>query len=199
MKKLRFGLTGGIATGKTTVAKIFESLGAVVIDTDVVVHQLLQDKNIICQIIKSFGENILCNDGTINKQLLAGIVFKQKGELEKLNNILHPRVIEILDSNWQVFQTSDDNILIEVVPLLYEVGIEDKYSKIMVVDSTIENQISRSISSKGWDKSQVLDRIAVQMKASDKIKKADFIINNNDSFEELKDKVYLLWQKLKKI
>ncbi len=196
MKALRVGLTGGLACGKSTVARMFQSCGAYTVEADEIVHAILNEELWIKIISECFGKQII-EHNKINRYKLAELVFDHPDELIKLNGILHPEVKSRLDQSWSLFaKEHNEGVYIDVVPLLIEVGWQKDYHKIIVVRSTLEQQMERTKILHGWTSRHTLARIAQQMPLSEKIRYADFVIDNEGDLETLEDKIKDIWKKL---
>lgn len=200
------GLTGGIACGKTTVAELLLKHGADVIDLDEIGHRLLKKGNpIFDQIVKAFGAGILDESGNISRQKLGNIVFHDSECRLRLNQITHPAIIERAWTKAQrLAALGPERIIIIDSPLLIETGMQDTVDIVVVVISDEKAQLDRLIqrSIKRKKKLSVKEaqaRIHSQMPLSEKIKYADFVVENNGGLDELKTKVAKLWDDLKKI
>ncbi len=192
-EKLIIGVTGGFGTGKSTVARIFESLGAKVIDADKIALDLLKTgTSTYKKILKAFGKNILKENGAIDRSKLAIIVFDSKKPLLKLNKITHPEVIKTIK---QKIEGLNKGIVVLDIPLLFEAGLECLADKIVVVKSNRQNQYERLLKKTSLSKIEIAKRINAQMPLSKKIRGADFIIDNDYSIENTKKQV----QKLRRI
>lgn len=192
------GLTGGIATGKSTVEKILENLGAKVIDADKVVHKLLSDENVKNKIRQYFPDTF-DNEGNIDRKKLAGIVFNDYEKKKILENILHPKVGQEIDKWIEINKKENsDKVLFVSVPLMIETGSYKKYDKVVLVYAPRELQIKRLIENKGYSYEEALVRINAQMDIEEKRKYADYIIENTGSIPELEEKVKQLYEILLK-
>jgi len=188
----KIGLTGSIGTGKSTVLNIFKSLGVNTISADEIVHKLLEEENIKEKIINHFGKEIL-QEGKINRKKLAGIVFENPEKRKILESILHPLVFEYIQ-NW--FENiKDEKIAIAEVPLMIETGSYKHYDKIIVVYAPKEIQIERCLK-KGLTEEEAIKRINAQMDIEEKIKYADYIIENTKDLEYLQKQVKDVYQKI---
>lgn len=174
--KLIIGLTGSFGTGKTSVGQIFKSLGACVIDADKIAHGCLKPRTKIQRkIIKLFGKRILNRDKSINRRKLADIVFDNQKLLKELNKLVHPEVIRLMK---KAIRTCKKNVVILDVPLLVEANLMNMVDKLIVVKSSRKNQIERIQKKLHFKKSDILKRIKAQALLSDKIRLADFVIDN---------------------
>ncbi|GAB6071759.1 dephospho-CoA kinase [Venenivibrio stagnispumantis] len=188
----KIGLTGSIGTGKSTVLNIFKSLGVNTISADEIVHKLLEEENIKEKILKHFGKDIL-QEGKINRKKLASIVFENPEKRKILESILHPLVFEYIQ-NW--FENiKDEKIAIAEVPLMIETGSYKHYDKIIVVYAPKEIQLKRCLK-KGLTEEEAIKRINAQMDIEEKIKYADYIIENTKDLEYLQKQVKDVYQKI---
>ncbi|MFH1442268.1 MAG: dephospho-CoA kinase [Candidatus Omnitrophota bacterium] len=192
-KKIVIAVTGGFGTGKSTVAQIFESLGAKVIDADKITRNLLKTgTSTYKKILEVFGKKVLKESGAIDRSKLALIVFGNKKLLLKLNKIVHPEVIKIIK---QKIEGLNKGVVVLDIPLLFEAGLECLADKIVVVSSSRQNQYGRLLRKTSLSKNEIAKRINAQMPLSKKIRRADFIIDNDYSIKNTKKQV----QKLRRI
>ncbi len=193
------GLTGGIAAGKSTVARILASLGAYIINADKIGHNILEkNKNAYNDVIDEFGEIIVKNNGKIDRKKLGEIVFSDKDKLKKLENITHPYIIEEIKYETKE-KIKDYHHLVLDVPLLFETGLENIVDITWVVVCSYEKQIERIAKRDGLSREEAKKRIASQMETSQKVKLADFVIYNNGNKKELNNKVLRKWRKINNI
>ncbi|MDH4152433.1 MAG: dephospho-CoA kinase [Nitrospira sp.] len=173
------GLTGGVATGKSTVAKMFKQCGAIVIDADELAREVVQPgKPAWRDIIRRFGTSILNADRTINRQTLGQIVFGNRTKLRELERIIHPRVAREQQRLTRKAATKDPNaVVLYDVPLLFEAGIDKRVDRIIVVTADQRTQIARLKQRNGLTRAEALQRIRSQMPLSKKISRADMIID----------------------
>ncbi len=191
------GLTGGIGTGKTTVAHIFESLGAVIVDSDTFARSCLsKDMDGYKQVLKRYGDKILNSDLEIDRQNIAEIVFKDATERRWLEQLIHPYVFEKI--RYEINLRKDkDGIMIIDVPLLFETGADSWLRPVIVVVCSKDTQIKR-IQGRTPDMpyEHILERIHAQMPIEEKQKRADFIIDNSNGREQTKEQVESIWHTL---
>jgi dephospho-CoA kinase len=173
------GLTGGVATGKSTVAKMFKQYGAVVIDADELVREVVTPgKPAWREIVKTFGKAILNPDHTLNRRELGAVVFRNRTKLRQLERIIHPRVArEQARLTKQAAQNDPHAVVIYDVPLLFEVGIDKRVDKIIVVTADRETQIARLKQRNGLSRDEATRRIRSQMPLAKKIQRADHVLN----------------------
>ncbi len=195
---LIIGITGNIGTGKTTVAKIFKKLGAVVIDADEIAHALIEPSKPAWKKIKSFfGDSILNDDDTINRRALSKIVFADRCRLKRLCDIVHPLVYRDINSKLIEIKKAKPNAVVVLdAPLLIESGCRSKIDKLIVVSCRRDVQIKRTCKRFGIKRSQVLERLKAQMPLKDKIKLADFVIDNSGSPSRTERQAISVWKRL---
>ena len=180
------GLTGGIASGKSTVSKYLAEKSFKVYDADRIAKDISEKKSVQEEIILTFGDKILDENGNIDRKKLKEIVFENKEKLKQLNAIIHPKVIDFYK---ELKEKNTDEIIIFDVPLLYESGIEKFCDKILVVISDYEIQLNRIVERDKIDRELASKIIKSQLSNKERIKKADVVIENNSSLEDLFEKV----------
>ncbi len=179
------GLTGGIASGKSTVSKMFKEREIPVIDTDQIAKTLLnEDKDIYKEILKTFGEDVLTPNQEINRNKLAQIIFKDKEKRKKLNAIIHPKVKEITLHETTHLKDLKQPLIVLDVPLLFEADFDSVCDVTIVVYARKKDQISRLLSREGIDEAYAKQKINAQMPLSKKKELADYIIDNSKSILE---------------
>lgn len=181
------GLTGGIASGKSTVSKYLKEKGYQIFDADKIAKDLTNEDNIKNKIVEKFGSNILDNNFSLDRKKMKEIVFNDKSKLKLLNDIIHPEVFEFYKKAKE--NNKENKILIFDVPLLFESGIDSLCDKILVVISDHKIQIERIIERDKIDKTLATNIINSQITNKERIKKADIVIENNGSLEELYEKI----------
>lgn len=190
------GLTGGIASGKSTVSNYFREFGAEVLDADVVAKELSEKEENVAKIIEIFGNEILDENGNISRKKMRERAFLEKDKLKQLNELLHPQVIEVFKNKKE--NTKEYEIVIFDIPLLFEAGMENLCDTVIVVYISKRVQLERMMKRDrhGIDLAERI--IESQMSMSDKIDKADIIINNNCTLEDLKNNVNVVYYNLQK-
>lgn len=198
---LLIGLTGGIATGKSTVANMFESLGSVIIDFDILARDVVEpDRTSWKLICDFFGEEILNSNRTINRKILSGIVFNNPAKRKKLESFTHPYIWdEFIRQTKKTVKKNRNAIIQAVIPLLIEGNMQDLFSKIIVVYSSPEVQIQRLMNRDGISKEMANKILKAQMPIDDKLPHSDFIINNEGAVSDTGKEVKEIWKKLKAI
>lgn len=188
------GLTGGLATGKSTVTAAFAGLGAKVIDTDKIVHkELRRGGRCHAPIIRAFGTRVAGNNG-IDRKKLAAIVFNDRRELKRLERIVHPKVGSRIKEELKKCQ--DRGIMVIEAPLLFEAGFDRYVDTTIVVTARRSAQIDRAQKSLKLTRTEALRRIHAQMPLRDKIRRADIIIDNSTTKTQTHKQVKAIWQKL---
>jgi len=189
--KLLIGVTGSFGSGKTTVARMFESHGALRIDADAIAGSLLKPGNAVYRrLIRNFGKAILKKGRRqIDQRKLSGIVFSHRSLLRKLNRIMHPEVIRSIK---KIVRTCRNKIIILDAPLLIEAGLADFVDRLVVVKARRDRQIQRIRRKAGLSQDEILARIRAQMPLKNKVRLADFVIDNNASMVKTRKQVTLI-------
>ena len=194
------GLTGGIVGGKSTVASMFKDLGVKIVDADKLGHSvILPHRPAWEKITRLFGKDILRNDLTIDRERLGKIVFTNQTLLKKLNEITHPEIIKLIKKEINLAKNkthSQEKILIIDAALIYEAKIDRLMDKIIVVYIDEDEQIKRLIKRNNISKDEALQRIKSQMPIKEKVKMADYVIDNSGSLDKTKEQVEKIWQNL---
>ncbi|MCL5005765.1 MAG: dephospho-CoA kinase [Acidobacteria bacterium] len=196
-----FGLTGGIASGKSTVAAAFSELGARIIDADKIGHELLHSTSpAFPEIVSAFGPGILDPSGEIDRRRLGPLVFANPARLRQLSAILHPRIIDRVEQSALEYCAQDPAAVVIVdAALVYEAGIGGRFRKMIVAWCRPEQQIERLIAKAGITREEAEKRIASQIPAEEKRRRADFVIDCSGSIEETQRQVEALYPRLRKL
>lgn len=198
---IRIGLTGSIASGKSTVSGFLRELGAIVIDADKVAKEIVKPGTpALKEIVKCFGKDVLNKDGSLNRKKLADMVFSDSAKLKILNEITHPRIVEKIKNTIACLEKKDKTRLIVIdAPLLIETGLDKLVDEVWVVYVTPKTQIERLLQrEKDMTHEEALKRINSQMSTDEKVKYADRVIYNNGSIVETKNQVKKLWEQTNK-
>ena len=187
---LIIGLTGNIGCGKSSLSKIFMDEGIDVVDADIVSRQIFEDEELLQTVFEKFGPSIKNNDGSLNRKALGNIVFNNDEKLIELNNITHPRIKEKIFNQIRNLEEQGKPIVILDGALLVETGYLDDVDKLIVVTCDEEIQIERIKKRDNCTKLEALSRIKSQMSQVEKVKYADYTIDNSGTIEELKNKAY---------
>lgn len=185
------GLTGGVATGKSTVAKMFKQCGAIVVDADELARKVVEPgKPAWREIVRRFGTSVLNEDKTINRQTLGQIVFQNRTKLRQLERIIHPRVARDQARLTRLAARKDPNVVVIYdVPLLFEAGINKRVDKTVVVTADRETQIARLKKRNGLTRAAALSRIKSQMPLVKKRRLADYVLDGTMRRSQLVRKV----------
>lgn len=184
------GLTGSIATGKSTVSKIFKEQGFPVVDADLGAREVVKPGTEgLSEIKEQFGDTVILADGTLNRAALGKIVFKDEKQREKLNAILSKRIYQWLMDQKKECLKRDPAILVLDIPLLFETGYEKEVDQVMVVATSKEIQIDRLMKRDKIEKEEAIQKINTQLPISEKVVLGDSVINNNGSTESTKQQV----------
>lgn len=189
---LKVGLTGGIACGKSMVSAMLAHKGALIIDADLLAREAVAPGEPAWQEIRDWlGDTYLCADGTLDRQRIGTLVFDSVVARERLNAIVHPRVIDLFQHySYELEQKGGEgSFQVWDVPLLLEVGMDSYVDLILVVAARQTIQVERLCQRDGLTEAQALQRIRSQMPVADKIRVADYVIYNNGTEDELRSQV----------
>ena len=189
---LLIGLTGGIGSGKSTVSRLLDVRGAVIIDADGIVHELQAPGQPVFEaMVEEFGPRIVLPSGHLDRPVVADLVFNDAEALKALNAIVHPAVGGEIAERMQR-QAETDNVVILDVPLLVESGRDDM-TGLIVVDVDPEVAIARAVAQRGMREEDVRARIAKQVAREERLAKADHVIDNSGTFTDLEREVDEAW------
>jgi len=198
-KALVIGLTGGVATGKTTVARMFKALGAKVLSADEIVHELVQPgSNVWRAVVDEFGDRILGEDGRIDRRKLAEIVFGDRQRRLRLEAITHPPVLELLAAEAKRFRDTGRGVLILEIPLLFETASARLVDKVLVVTAEQETQIRRLEKRYSLTREEAKLRIRSQLPMSEKIRHADWVVSTEGALRSTREQVERVWTTIQK-
>lgn len=192
------GLTGGIASGKSTVSALLVEKGARLVDADAIAREvMLPGHEVLASVAAYFGSGVLLPDGTLNRAKLGDIVFRDPEALKALNGLTHPAIRRITRERMEAFEREDSSRLVAVdIPLLYESGQEEMFERILVVYAPREVQLERLIKRSGLTKEQAEARLDSQMDIEVKKAKADYVIDNSGEPGETRRQIDDLWDRL---
>ena len=194
------GLTGGIASGKSTVSRMLRQLGAHILDADVIAKEIVKSgQPALEEIREAFGQEIILPDGELNRKKLGLIVFGNPAKLAILNEITHPRVKEKITAGLEELKSvafTDKVVAVVDAPLLIEAGLTDMVEEVWVVAVNEEIQVERLVARDGITIEEAHKRLASQMTLKDKLAYADKVIDNNGPVEETSSQVLKLWKEL---
>ena len=194
---IAIGITGGIACGKSAVGGILEAAGLQVLDTDRVAHALMvAGSGVHRQVVELFGEEILDAGGEIDRKKLGAIVFREPDRLAELNRIVHPAVGQAWRI-WLAERVSAGEDVAVMIPLLFEVGADEGWDAILVVVAP-EDQVLARLAARGLSEAEARLRIASQMPLDEKMKRTNFVIENDESMIDLERKTLQTWQAIQR-
>lgn len=193
------GLTGGIASGKTTVAEALRREGAAIIDTDEIAREVTAPGSpALDEIVEAFGRDMVSSGGTLDRRRLGSLVFCQAQARRRLEEITHPRIraemIRRLDELRR--QPQPPAVAVVVIPLLYESGSERDVDVVVVVTAPPEEQVRRLMTRDGLSRDEAQARVSAQMPTQEKAQRADFVIDASGSIEETQSEAAKLWRRL---
>lgn len=192
---MRVGLTGGIGSGKSEVAKRFAALGAVVIDSDQLAREVVEPGTPgYDQVVAEFGAQVVRPDGSLDREAIGAIVFADPAARERLNAIVHPLVGEATVA--RLAQVSDDAIVVHDIPLLVEAGMAKAFDAVVVVAADPEVQLDRLVRLRGMTPEAARARMAAQASLDERVAVADYVIHNDGSLAHLDDQVAAVWANL---
>jgi dephospho-CoA kinase len=192
---MRVGLTGGIASGKSTVSEILAELGAVIIDGDKLAREVVEPGTPgLAQVVEAFGPEILLPDGGMDRAKVGQIVFNDEAKRKLLEGIVHPLVFE----RYAALEASapKDGIVIHDIPLLAESGRADTFDAVIVVETPAEVQVERMLRDRGWSRADAESRIAAQATPEQRRAIATYLIENTGTREELRARVEAVYAEL---
>jgi dephospho-CoA kinase len=194
---LLVGLTGNIASGKSTVAQLLSERGATIIDADVLARRAVERGTLAFDaIVLRWGTSVLAPDGHLDRAALRRTVFGNPKELEALNDIVHPEVERLRTLRVDEARTRGDRIVVCDIPLLFEKKMADRFDRIVLVDAPRPLRLERLVSDRGLRETEAMDMIAAQMPAELKRARADFVIDNGGTLTQLERRVTDIWASL---
>lgn len=192
---LSLGLTGGIGSGKSTVSSMLEELGASVVDADRIVRELqAPGEPVFEEMVETFSTTIVADDGTLDRQAVADIVFGDDEALKTLNSIVHPAVGAAIAERLTELAETDDVVIMDI-PLLVESGRDDM-AAVIVVDVDPELAVARLMQHRGFSEDDARSRMARQASREDRLAKADVVLDNSGSVDDLRAQVEDLWARI---
>ena len=191
------GLTGGIGSGKSTVSQLLLELGAVILDADKVGHEAYQPGTEVWrEVVAAFGREILTPGGDIDRKKLGGIVFSNPESLARLNQIMHPRMYEMIKARIEEYRQQGAKVVVLEAAVLLEAGWIPLVDGVWVTVASASEVVKRAKERTGLPEEQIRARIRSQLSTEERTKHADIVISNDGSLDELKTKVRELWQRL---
>ena len=192
---MRVALTGGIASGKSTVSALLRDLGAVVIDADQLARDVVAPGTSgLAEVVEAFGDGVLAPDGSLDRPAVAKIVFADESARRTLEGIIHPRVFE--ESVRLESEAPADAVVVHDIPLLAESGRADGFDAVLVVDAPRETQVERMVRDRGWTREDAESRIAAQADREKRLAIATHVIENDGTREDLEARVREVYAEL---
>lgn len=196
-RSLILGLTGGIAAGKSLVADVFRSLGALVVSADELAREVVRPgSETLQQLVAYFGREILRADGSLDRKALAGRVFVDERSREALNRITHPAIARLAERRLRKLAYQGAPLVVYEAPLLFETGAEKRVDAVLVVCIDERLQCARLMQRDGLSEAEARARIAAQMSQAQKVARADYVLDNSGFAEDTAEQVRRLFQKL---
>ena len=191
------GLTGGIATGKSTVAQLWQERGAAIINADQIAREVVRPgEPALAQIAKVFGQEVLGRDGELERKALARLVFGDPAQLKLLNAITHPPILQLIRERIAEQKAAGVPVIIVEAPLLIETGLHRLVDKVVLVTASVETQITRLKERDGLTRDEALARIRSQLSVEEKLRWADYIIDTDLPYPEVVRQVQDLWEEI---
>ncbi|GLI56388.1 dephospho-CoA kinase [Propionigenium maris DSM 9537] len=195
------GLTGGIASGKSTVSEIFRKLGIEVVDADRIAREVSQKEEVVDKLVELFGSEILEEGKEGRKSLDRGklreVVFRDRESVRSINEVIHPRVIEVFEEKRRA--NLPDEVIIFDIPLLFEAGLEYLCDRVVVVSVDRRTQVERIAARDGSSRETAENIIDNQMSVEERERRANYIIRNQGSLEELEERVVEIYEEVRKV
>ncbi len=189
------GLTGGIGSGKSTVSQFLAELGAVILDADRVGHEALKpDTEVWREVVAAFSRQVLTPSGNIDRAKLGEIVFGKPESLSRLNQIMHPRMFDMVKAQLEGYRQQGVDVAVLEAPLLIEAGWTSLVDEVWVTVASESTVLRRLQERAGLSQAESLARIRSQLSSEERIKHADVVINNDGDLDELKARVGKLWE-----
>lgn len=189
------GLTGNIASGKSTVARELERRGAVVVDADQLAREVVTPgSDALRQLVEVWGDEILQADGQLDREMMGRKVFADSHARKQLNEIVHPAIARLSVQRLQQLRQENHPLIIYEAPLLYEAGAQTRVDKVLVVTVTPEVQMQRLLARDGLDETQARQRMESQMPQEQKVALADYCIDNSCNWAQTLEQIDELWK-----
>ncbi|MGF0116698.1 dephospho-CoA kinase [Promicromonospora sp. Marseille-Q5078] len=196
---LRIGLTGGIAAGKSVVARRLAELGAVVVDHDVLAREVVAPGTVgLEEVVEAFGEGVLAADGSLDRPALGRVVFDAPDARARLEGILHPEIRRVAAEREALAGAADDRaVVVHDIPLLVETGQADHFHLLVVVHAPAEQRVARLVEGRGLDEAAARARVGAQATDEERAAVADVTLDGTGSEGGLREQVDALWQRLR--
>jgi len=192
---MRVGLTGGVASGKSTVSAILAELGAVVVDADLLAREVVAPGTPgLAAVVAEFGEGVLAADGSLDRPALGAVVFADEAARRRLEAIVHP----LVRARGRALEEAAPAgaVVVHDIPLLAETGQAERFDAVLVVDVPVETQVERMVSQRGMSRADAEARIAAQATREERLAVATYVVDNTGTREDLRDRVTEVFEKL---
>jgi dephospho-CoA kinase len=195
---LRVALTGNVASGKSAVAEEWRRLGAPIIDADELAREVIQPGSPgHARVVERFGSSVLTADGTVDRARVRDIVFNDEARRQQLESILHPEIRRLRAEREAALAAAGAEIVVNVIPLLYEVGMAGEFDVVVLVDAPEEVRLARIVEKRGLSVEQARRMIAAQMPATEKRRRATIVIENDATLEALAQRARTVWDSIR--
>jgi dephospho-CoA kinase len=193
----RVGLTGNIASGKSAVARVWQRLGAPVIDADELARRAVAPGTTgLAAIRRTFGEDVIAADGSLDRARMRDIAFADADRRAALERIVHPEVARLREAEEAVLARAGERIVVHMIPLLFETGLDASVDTVVVVDAPAAERRARIVQSRGLEEEEANRMMAAQMPAAEKRARADLVIENDGTLAELERKAEAAWRSI---
>lgn len=194
---IRVGLTGNIASGKTTVANVWQRLGAPLVDADELARKAVERESTgLRRVAERFGPDVLREDGSLDRAALRAIVFKDDAARAALEEILHPEIERLRQVEEERIKRAGGRVVVHVIPLLFEVGLAERCDLVVLVDAPADVRLRRILETRGVDEREARRMIAAQMPAEQKRARADIVIDNDGPPDRLEARAGEVWHEI---
>ncbi len=185
---MRIALTGGVASGKSTVARMLEELGAVVIDSDRLAREVVEPGTPgLAAVVAEFGKQVVTPDGSLDRPALGAVVFADESARRRLEGILHPLIRQ---RSAEIEESVDAGALVvHDIPLLVESGQADRFEVVLVVDVPVATQVERMVRDRGWSRADAEARVAAQATREQRLAAATHVLENTGTYDDLRERV----------
>lgn len=197
---LHVGLTGNVGAGKSTVARLFQRWGAVVVDADDLAREVVEPGRAALERIREiWGAKVIADDGSLDRDAMRAIVFADDEARRRLESIVHPAVGRRYRERVAEARTRGAAIVVGVIPLLYEAGLEDEFDVVVLVDAPLAERVERLVQTRGLPEEEARSVADAQMPASEKRGRADFVIDNDRDLTTLERRAWETWKELERL
>lgn len=194
---LILGITGSIASGKSLVAAAFEKHGAALVSADQLARDIVRPgSQVLSQLVEHFGRDVLTDDGELDRERLAQIIFSDEQARDDLNQITHPAIGRLAVERLQEHVAAGTPLVVYEAPLLFEAGAEERVDGVLVVKIDPDIRLQRLMMRDGLNEAEARQRVNVQMSQEEKLARADYVIDNSGDVEATLKQVDRLWQQL---